>query len=129
MYKSQRLFDEFVDVERNMNTGKIDHSPNFHKDVLDAVCGATFNASKNAQRYAFDYGEDLENTLNVSSNTGEVQKEQVTLDFEQEMQNLFSGIPTQETMSTSDKAKQLDFGFGPAVPMDTQYISQGIMIW
>ena len=25
------------------NTGKIDHTTNFHKDALDAVCGATFN--------------------------------------------------------------------------------------
>lgn len=38
MYKSDRLFDEFIDVERNENSGKIDHTPNGHKDALDAVC-------------------------------------------------------------------------------------------
>ena len=70
MYKSSRLFDEFIDIQRDMNTGKIDHSPNFHKDVLDAVCGATFTASKYAEQYAFDYGEDLEATTKVSGSVG-----------------------------------------------------------
>ena len=59
MFKCDRLFDEFVDVERNINTGKIDHTPNGHKDILDAVCGSTFNASKYAEEYAFKYGESL----------------------------------------------------------------------
>ena len=49
MYKSSRLFDEFIDIARDNNTGKIDHSPNGHKDALDAVCGATFTASKYAE--------------------------------------------------------------------------------
>ena len=49
MYKSARLFDEFIDIARDNNTGKIDHSPNGHKDALDAVCGATFTASKYAE--------------------------------------------------------------------------------
>ena len=40
-----------------MSTGKIDHTPNFHKDVLDAVCGSVYNASSHAEEYAFDYGE------------------------------------------------------------------------
>ena len=30
MYKSNRLFDEFVDIERDISTGKVDHTPNFH---------------------------------------------------------------------------------------------------
>jgi hypothetical protein len=49
MYRSNRLFDEFLDIERDLNTGKVDHTPNGHKDALDAVCGATFTASKFAQ--------------------------------------------------------------------------------
>ena len=67
MYKSNRLFDEFIDIERDINTGKIDHSPNYHKDALDAVCGATFNASKDADQFAYEYGETLETTLEVNS--------------------------------------------------------------
>ena len=66
MYNSKRLFDEFIDIERNVNNGKIDHSPNGHKDALDAVCGATFTASKYAEQFAFDYGEDLDTLTKVS---------------------------------------------------------------
>lgn len=124
MYKSDRLFDECVDIERNIETGKVDHSPNFHKDTLDAVCGATYNASKNAEQYAYEYGEDLETTLNIS-NQSNMQSNQITVDFENELKEVFNGLGT----DTSAAAKQLDFGFGPATPMNGQYISQGIMVW
>ena len=53
MYRSERLFDEAISVERNNNNGKVDHPPNGHKDVLDAVAGATYNASRNAEQYAW----------------------------------------------------------------------------
>lgn len=66
MPKVERLYDEFVDVERNINTGKVDHTPNGHKDILDAVCGATFNASKFAEEYAFKYGEDLVDLVEIN---------------------------------------------------------------
>lgn len=130
MYKSDRLFDEFVDIERNIETGKVDHSPNGHKDVLDAVCGATFNASKNAEQYAFDYGEDVETTINVSTNAQKVTPEQITVSFEDELKKVFDGIVPESNTNTSEKAKTLDFGFGPATPMDNNtFISQGIMVW
>ena len=125
MYKSDRLFDECIDVERNIETGKVDHSPNFHKDVLDAVCGATYNASKNAEQYAFEYGEDIENILATNNSSQNPELTQITVDFENELKSVFSGIEK----STSDKAKDLDFGFGPAVPLTGNYISQGIMLW
>ena len=125
VYKSDRLFDECVDVERNIETGKVDHSPNFHKDVLDAVCGATYNASKNAEQYAFEYGEDIENILATNNSSQNPDLTQITVDFENELKGVFSGIEK----STSDKAKDLDFGFGPAVPLTGNYISQGIMLW
>lgn len=124
MYKSDRLFDECVDIERNIETGKVDHSPNFHKDTLDAVCGATYNASKNAEQYAFEYGEDLETTMNVSNSVGQTSQKQITLDFEAELKKVFN------SEDTSANAKQLDFGMGPAVSMDNgAMISQGIMVW
>ena len=66
MFKCDRLFDEFVDVERNINTGKIDHTPNGHKDILDAVCGATFNASGYAEEYAFKYGENIQDVIELN---------------------------------------------------------------
>lgn len=124
MYKSDRLFDECVDIERNIETGKVDHSPNFHKDTLDAVCGATYNASKNAEQYAFEYGEDLETAMNVSNSVGQTSQNQITLDFEAELKKVFNAE------DTSAKAKQLDFGMGPAISVDNgAMISQGIMVW
>ena len=126
MYKSDRLFDEFVDIERNLETGKVDHPPNGHKDVLDAVCGATFNASKNAEQYAFEYGEDLDTTMEVSQGTAQTSMNQYTVDFEAELKRVFK----KENNDTSAKAKKLDFGMGPAVSMDNgALISQGIMVW
>ena len=124
MYKSERLFDECVDVERNIETGKVDHSPNFHKDVLDAVCGATYNASKNAEQYAFEYGEDLDTAMNVSTSSNNSSKVQITLDFENELKRVF------DTKDTSKESKNIDFGMGPAISMDNgAMISQGIMVW
>lgn len=89
MYKSDRLFDEFVDIERNINTGKIDHTPNYHKDALDAVCGSIFTASKHASEYAYIYGESLENMLDINSAPSmESQKQQFIQAFEQELTSI-----------------------------------------
>jgi len=85
MYKSDRLYDEFVDVERNINTGKVDHTPNGHKDALDAVCGATFTASKYAEEFAYDYGESMEIMLDANNDVDE--KQQVIVDFEEQLKN------------------------------------------
>ena len=126
MYKSDRLFDEFIDIERNLETGKVDHPPNGHKDVLDAVCGATFNASKNAEQYAFEYGEDLDTAMQVSQGTAQASMNQYTVDFESELKRVFQKDDT----DTSAEAKKLDFGMGPAISIDNgALISQGIMVW
>lgn len=111
MYKSSRLFDEFIDVERNNNTGKIDHTPNYHKDALDAVCGATFNASKFAEEFAYDYGESLEETITANTDSSVVTTEEIAAEFEQEMQNLLSSFkpaieqqPKQQTVNVLNNA-------------------------
>ena len=128
MYKSERLFDECVDVERNIDTGKVDHSPNFHKDVLDAVCGATFNASKNAEQYAFEYGEDLETIVEVSNSNGLDNKQQITIDFENEMKKLFSSNVERENSEKNDQF--IDFGMGKATTnYNSSYINNGIILW
>ena len=88
MYKSSRLFDEFIDIERDNTTGKIDHTTNFHKDALDAVCGATFNASKFAEEFAFDYGEFLENTVSLNKNVSAPTPEDIAAEFELAIQSV-----------------------------------------
>ena len=125
MYDSELLTEELIGLERDNNSGKVDHSPTGinSKDCADAVCGSVWNASQNAEQFAFDYGEDIENTLAVSTTNNDSTATQITLDFENELKKVFDGL------STSDRAKQLDFGFGPAVPASSEFVSQGIMIW
>ena len=135
MYRSARLFDEFVDIERNINTGKVDHSPNGHKDALDAVCGATFNASKHAEEYAYDYGESLDITHTVNKDASyDVNMQQIAIDFEQEMQKLLdpvqtavAQIDTKNNNSNTATTKRMDFGMGQAQPLS--YLADGIIVW
>jgi hypothetical protein len=126
MYRSERLFDEFVDVERNLTTGKIDHSPNFHKDALDAVAAATFNASKHAEEYAYDYGESLDTTTSVNrggSYSSEIQ--QMAVDFEAEMQKMLDPM----LYSNSEaQTNHLDFGMGSASILPQTFVQDGIIV-
>ena len=124
MYDSELLTEELLGLERDNNSGKIDHSATGinSKDAADALCGAMWNASQYAEQFAFDYGEDLDNTLSV--NTNDVYDvSQSMQDFEDDLKSVFSGI------NTSKQSKQLDFGFGPAVPVTSEFLSQGVMIW
>ena len=131
MYRSERLFDEAISVERNNNNGKIDHPPNGHKDVLDAVAGATYNASRNAEQYAFDYGEDLQTTVTVSNDTQDIMgRNQMVVDFEAEMMKLLDPIKKQEDKNESNQNKpssNLDFGAGQAQIPPMFY--DGIIVW
>ena len=132
MYKSERLFDEFVDIERNMNTGKVDHSPNGHKDVLDAVCGATFNASKFAEQYSFDYGETLDTLTNVSNATnGQIDMEQLAQEFEKEMQNMLNPVQyaVQQAKQNANKTT-VNNGSQTVIQTNTpSYIFDDMIIW
>lgn len=151
MYRSNRLFDEFIDIERDMNTGKIDHTPNFHKDALDAVCGATFTASKYAEQYAFDYGEDLDTVKTVSNNSSlEAQQAQISADFQNELLKMFDPMlrkqqqqqvaqnnqtnnnlqnNIQQKKEENKKSSFVDFGMGSAQVYTPAYLSQGIVVF
>ena len=122
MYKSDRLLDEFIDIQRNMNNGKIDHSPNGHKDALDAVCGATFTASKHADEFAFDYGENLDAMLTVSMGN-DVMANQVSVSFEEELSKMFDP----RNRDNNGKDSLMDFGMGKATPINPQSYANGIV--
>lgn len=142
MYRSNRLFDEFIDIERDLNTGKVDHSPNGHKDVLDAVCGSTFTASKYAEQYAFDYGEDLDIVKTVSQNNSQQAiSEQMNQAFQEELTRMFdprlriqksTENTAQQPTKIKDKVQSdgfMDFGLGKAQTYNPMYISQGIIVF
>lgn len=65
--KCDLLTEELTALERNNNTGKVDHPESGSKDQADALCGALYNASQNAEQFAYDYGETLETTLEVNA--------------------------------------------------------------
>lgn len=129
-YTTTLLKEELIGLERDNNSGKIDHSTSGinSKDSADAICGATWNAAQHAEELSIDFVDDIDATLNVSNAQGASEVAQITVDFENELKNVFSGI-TKQNQSISDAAKQLDFGFGPATPMLGEYVSQGIMVW
>lgn len=67
IYEDKLLIMELTDLERNMDTGKVDHPDGHSKDKVDAVCGAVYHASQYAEEYAYDYGESAEKLLQWNS--------------------------------------------------------------
>lgn len=103
------------------------------KDQADAVCGALYNASQHAEEFAFEYGEDLDIAVNVSSQSldNESIKKQITLDFEQELQRAFENAEQRqyrENLVKKDEDMFMDFGRGKAKPLSSYYLSQGIIL-
>lgn len=124
--KCDLLTNEVVSLERNNNTGKVDHPDHGSKDVSDALCGSIYDASKYADQYAFEYGDDIDNITQISNNSIYNQDAQ---DIANEMENNLKQYfrKDKQHQSTSDKAKQMDFGFGPAEPAYS-LVSEGIIV-
>lgn len=142
IYDSQTLIEEIVNLERNINNGKVDHPEGFRKDVCDAVCGALFNASSHAEEFAYNYGEDMEEAVKASSSTPfESARQQVSIEFEEELKNVLAPQlnPNAANQPQSPQNQQsgqpvkkdvfMDFGFGKAQPLNPQYLKDGIVIW
>lgn len=131
MYDSVLLTEEIIGLERD-NNGKIDHGPSGinSKDTSDAVCGALFNASKHAEEFAFFWGEDLDNVIEVSGSNATLTQQQVSVDMETELKKIFD--PMQQTAKEQqehDVKNFVNFGFGPASSnYSALYLSQGIVI-
>ena len=130
IYDSLLLTQEILGLERNGATGKIDHPDHGRsgsKDMSDAVCGATWNASKHADEFAFEFGEDIENLVSASSSDNiELHKQQITLDFEEELKKIH--LPNSNIIKENSDSAFLDFGMGSAQVLTPYYISQGILI-
>lgn len=122
MFDSVLLREELLGLERDNNSGKIDHSPSTinSKDTSDAICGAVWNASQNAEQFAFDYGETLTDiiTTNASDPTGQ----NINVNFEEELKRAFSRKNTANN-------NQMDFGMGVAKPLTGTFASDGILSW
>lgn len=132
IYDSQLLTEELIGLERDNNNGKIDHSAAGinSKDMADAVCGSIWNASQNAEQFAFEYGEDIEEMVNVSSSgSEELDRKQINVDFEEELKRVLDPMKNFVKENSTPKTTFMDFGFGKAQPLESQYIHQGIIVF
>lgn len=123
MYDDPILTEEFLDLERNGNTGKIDHPENGRKDTCDAVTGAAFNASKHGEEFNFYFGEDIDSTKDANDSFAG-SREQVTVDFEEELKKAFK----MDRDPSNEHFK--DFGMGKATALNDEIfmIHEGIVL-
>lgn len=108
-----------IEVEDNHNfalaSGVFVHNS---KDEADAVCGAIYNASQHAEEFAFEFGEDIENMLTVSSNSEYKERKQIQIDLEEELKHTFNNSNI-----------FMDFGQGKATTeYNPLYAMNGIII-
>lgn len=128
------LQEEIVGLERNANSGKIDHpdgGSSGSKDLADAVCASVYNASQHADEFSFDYGETLDAIREVSSEKSyENEREQISIDFQNELNRIFDPINEQQKNSINNKNTFKNFGMGKATNnFSTLYSSQGIIVF
>ena len=101
--KCDFLTEEVLGLER-LSDGHIEHpdaGKSGSKDQIDAVVGALWNASLNAQEYAINYGDNLDAALNVSTTlNAEKTKKQMVLDYQAELQKIY--------FDTLDELDELD---------------------
>ena len=139
MYDAVLLTDELIGLQRDMNSGKIDHDPSGinSKDQADAVCGSVWNAAQHAEEYEFDYGENIETTISVNRNSDVAyEQQQITVDFEAEMMKILDPMQKPSTKvenavsAKSEYNKYMDFGLGPATALPPNaFLSDGIIVW
>lgn len=121
IYNSKELVSEIIDLERNINTGRVDHPDGGKKDITDAVCASIYNASKHAEEFAYDYGEDYETTFDVNSELNEAsQKQQINIDFEEELKRSFMGLNLQNNPNIQ---KERTYDYAPTI------IDSGVLVW
>lgn len=119
IFEDNSLIEELVNLERDVTSGKIDHPASFRKDAADSFCGALFTASKYAEEYAYNYGEDYDAFLGANE-TEEVREEekkkQLVVDFEEQLKEF--GISNKP----SKQKKEEDENKNP-------FIMNDILIW
>ena len=109
MYKDCNLLtEEIVSLER-LSDGHIDHPQNFSKDQSDAVCGALFLASEFAEEYSYDYGENLDASLDVTIGAGaadEYRKTQMIAEFQEELNKIYNDFAAVEMVVDHKKREE-----------------------
>lgn len=110
--KCDLLTEEVIGLER-LSSGKIEHPDSGRsgsKDQIDAVCGALYVASKFGQEFAYDFGEDIKEAIDVSTSlsTPDSYKKQVNIAFEEQLQKMFNPILTNSQAITAKNKENLN---------------------
>ena len=124
--KCDLLTDEIVGLEKEPD-GHVNHSEGGtqgSKDQADSVCGSLYNASQNIEQFAFEYGEDLDNIVTMNKDTSSLPavKQQVSIAFEQELQNLLMPKSVLKLKEQEEKDNLNQYNNIPIV-------GDGMLIW
>lgn len=134
-FKSKLLTNEVTELERNINTGKVDHPEKGSKDMADAACGSMYHASQYAEEFAYDYGESIELSLGVSESKGNLTVEQINEEFEKALAETNDPMERFRTNINKDNSKNntnskpANFGFGVAQNVQPMFGGDGIFVW
>jgi hypothetical protein len=96
MLEIPELEKELINLEQNNMTGKVDHPVNGRKDQSDAVCGALFNASKNADISTMYVVEDFKSISEANDDV-------VNADIVTTVQNSLTKGLIKDNISISEK--------------------------
>lgn len=129
--KCDLLTDEIIGLEKEPD-GHIEHpmgGTQGSKDQVDALCGSIYSASLNIDDYSYNYGEDVTSILENNTAGEENIRQQVSVAFEQSLQDMFTTDSVKETYN-EDQNNFVDFGNGKATPYTgSVYSNDGILIW
>lgn len=129
--KCDLLTDEIIGLEKEPD-GHIEHpmgGTQGSKDQVDALCGSIYSASLNIDDYSYNYGEDVTSILENNTTGEENIRQQVSVAFEQSLQDMFTPDSVKEAYS-EDQNNFVDFGNGKATPYTgSVYSNDGILIW
>ena len=104
--KCDLLTEEIANLER-LSDGHIDHPKSGSKDQADAICGSLYTASQFAEEYSYDYGENLDTSLDVNeASSDEAKKRQMILEFQEELSKLYNEFAIAETVIDRQKREE-----------------------
>lgn len=106
--KCNLLTDEIIGLERKSD-GHIDHTKDGinSKDQADAVCGATFNASKHADQFAYEFGETLASDLEVNDIQSDLTNRAAYMKaFEEELSQIYKELDEVDSLERKKRQEE-----------------------
>ena len=130
IYDNELLTEELLCLERNGNTGKVDHPDGQSKDQADAFCGALYNASKHGDEFAFFWGESIDSMI-TANKTSESNPKQLQVDMQEELTKLYD--PMRDLVARQTKIDEQNYmkqkGYSnPQASFNPFYIANGIIV-